>query len=229
MIMKKILLFYVFVALLASCKVDTYPLPSETLTGRLITADGQPLLTEQPNGFRIQLKEIVNGQPSYSPQYFWGKADGSFNNSKIFAGEYIIQPVEGAFLDVDPVQVDIKGGRTEINFEVVPFLTIMADISTSGPDLIVRYRIQKAPGAGKIMTARLLVSKWNPNVGMNRVDYETTRDLSQTDDGTIVITTYQDKIQDVFENGVTYYIRVAALAANTSGRYNFSEVTCLEM
>ena len=105
----------------------------------------------------------------------------------------------------------------------------LADITNSGPDIVARYRIRKAPGAGKIATARLLVSKWNPNVGMNHIDYEAVRSLADTDDEVIVNTTYTDKILDCLEAGVTYYVRIAALSTNTSGRYNLSEVIKLEM
>lgn len=226
--MKKILLYLSALALLVSCNVDTYDVPSETLTGKLVLEDGSPLITEQPNGFRIKLNEIVNGKITDLPQYFWGKADGTFNNSKIFKGEYLVQPVEGAFFEVDPVEISISG-KTELTFEVTPYLTIMADITNSGPDIVARYRIRKAPGAGKIVAARVLVSKWNPNVGMNHLDYEVVRSLSDTDDSVVTSTTYTDKILDCLEAGVTYYARVAALSTNTSGRYNLSEVITIEM
>lgn len=226
--MKKIILILGAFTLLYSCKIDTYPMPSETLTGALVLEDGSPLLTEQPNGFRIQLNEVVGGKISDLPQYFWGKPDGTFNNSKIFKGDYVVQPVEGAFFPVDPVEIRIEG-TTRLTFEVVPFLDIMADVTNSGADLVVRYRIRKAQGAGKVTTARVLLSKWNPNVGMNRIDQEVVRDLSAVDDGVISSTTYTDRIQDCLESGVTYYVRVAALSVNTAGRYNFSEVVKLEM
>ena len=226
--MKKILYLISALALLVSCTVDTYDVPSETLCGQLLLEDGTPLITEQPNGFRIKLNEIVDGKIADIPQYFWGKADGTFNNSKIFKGDYIVQPVEGPFFEVDPVEVSISG-KTELTFEVTPYLTIMADITNSGPDLVARYRIRKAPGAGKIATARLLVSKWNPNVGMNHIDFEQVRSLSEVDDDVIVGTTYTDKILDCLEVGVTYYARIAALSVNTSGRYNLSEVVKIEM
>ncbi len=126
------------------------------------------------------------------------------------------------------MEVEISGG-TELTFEVTPNLTINASITTSGPDVIAKYRLSKAPGAGKITTVRLLVSKWNPNVGMNHLDRETVRDLSMVKDETVVTTTYTDSVLDCLEPGVTYYARVAALASNTSGRYNFSEVVKIEM
>ena len=227
--MKRILFISCILAALAtSCKIDTYSLPSETLTGKVTCADGSPFITEQPNGFRIRLDEVVNGKITNFPQYFWGKPDGTFRNTKIFKGTYVVQPVEGAFLEVDPVEVEISG-ETELNFEVVPNITINAVITTSGPDVIAKYRLVKAPGAGKITTARLLVSKWNPNVGMNHLDWETVRDLSGVKDEVIAKSSYTDSVLDCLEPGVTYYVRVAALASNTSGRYNFSEVVKIEM
>lgn len=225
---KTIIALCILAVAVVSCKVDTYNLPSETLTGKVVCADGTPFITEQPNGFRIRLDEVVDGKITNFPQYFWGKPDGTFRNTKIFKGTYVVQPVEGAFLPVDPVEVEISG-ETELTFEVTPNITINAAITTSGPDIIAKYRLTKAPGAGKITTARLLVSKWNPNVGMNRLDREAVRDLSGVKDEAIVTTTYTDSVLDCLEPGVTYYVRVAALASNTSGRYNFSEVVKIEM
>lgn len=227
--MKKIaILISVLIPLLCSCTVDTYDSPSETLTGKLICKDGSPLITEQPNGFKVRLNEVVNGKITNLPQDFWGRADGTFTNTKIFKGTYVVQPIEGAFFNVDPVEVDIDG-TMELTFEVTPFLTIAASITTSGPDIIAKYRITKAPGAGNITTARLLVSKWNPNVGMNRVDYEAVRDLGKIDDSIVTSTTYTESIRDCLETGVTYYARVAVLSSNVAGRYNFSEVVKIEM
>ena len=67
--MKKtaIIILSVLTPLLFSCTVDTYDLPSETLTGELVCADGTPLISEQPNGFKIRLNEVVN-VPSALPQ-----------------------------------------------------------------------------------------------------------------------------------------------------------------
>ena len=133
---KTIIALCILAVAVVSCKVDTYNLPSETLTGKVVCADGTPFITEQPNGFRIRLDEVVDGKITNFPQYFWGKPDGTFRNTKIFKGTYVVQPVEGAFLPVDPVEVEISG-ETELTFEVTPNITINAAITTSGPDIIV--------------------------------------------------------------------------------------------
>ena len=83
--MKKIaILISALIPLLCSCTVDTYDTPSETLTGKLVCPDGSPLITEQPNGFKIRLNEVVGGNVTNLPQDFWGRADGTFTNTKIF-------------------------------------------------------------------------------------------------------------------------------------------------
>ncbi|MCQ2143393.1 MAG: DUF3823 domain-containing protein [Bacteroidales bacterium] len=230
--MKKIASTLFILAALAlavsSWKPDTHALTDGWLHGKLITPDGGTLITEQPNGFQIRLNEIVKGEISTLPQDFWGKADGTFNNTKIFRGSYVVQPINGAFLPVDPVEIDIDS-NTEIDFEVTPNCTIDADVTNSGRDLVARYRITKDPDAGKITKARVLVSKWNPNVGMNHIDKEVVRDLDGIDDTVIQKTLYTDTILDLFEVGVTYYVRIAALCENAAGRYNFSETFVLEM
>ena len=220
--MKKIafLICFILPLFLVSCELDTYDLPGETLEGKLVDPEGNPLITEQPNGFKIRMYE----EGSTTPYDFWGKPDGTFRNTKIFKAKYKIVPVDGAFFPVDTVEKVIKG-KVNLVFEVTPFVTIDATITQSGANLVASYKIKKAPGAGKIQNARLLISKWNPNVGMNYNDKEVLRDLTGTDDAAIQLATYTDTAVDYLESGVTYYARVAVLSANTAGRYNFSPVT----
>ncbi|MDP3445689.1 MAG: DUF3823 domain-containing protein, partial [Ignavibacteria bacterium] len=94
----------------------------------------------------------------------------------------------------------------------------------NGTNLKATYTIQSAVGAGKIQSARLLVNKWDPNVGMNYSDKNVIRDLKTIPDATIVQTEYTDEIPGYLQSGVTYYARVAVLANNSIGRYNFSTV-----
>ncbi|RYY35723.1 MAG: DUF3823 domain-containing protein [Sphingobacteriaceae bacterium] len=206
--------------LTACSKTDTYDLPNETLIGVLEDADGNPYITEQPNGFQIKI--IENG--STTPREFWGMADGKFNNTKIFKGTYKIVPVNGAFFPVDTVTREISG-VTNLNFTITPYLKIDAAISQYGPDLKAVYKISQAPGAGKITNVRILINKWNPAVGMNFSDKSVTRDLSGTPDATVVQTEYTDMVTDYLESGVTYYARVAVLSENSLGKYNFSTVS----
>lgn len=207
------------ILLATSCGVDNYVPPNATLQGELRAPDGNLLITEQPNGFKIRI--IEEGSPQNRD--FWGKPDGTFLNTKIFNGRYKIIPIDGAFFPVDTVETEISGVTT-INFEVTPYLTIDASIAQEAGVLRATYTISQAAGAGKINNARLLVSKWNPNVGMNHNDQSVVRDLLAVPDATVIQTEYTDEIAGYLESGVTYYARVAVLANNPLGRYNFSPV-----
>ena len=210
----------IFLLFIASCGIDNYELPAETLQGRLTDAAGNPYITEQPNGFQIRLYETGSPQP----RDFWGKPDGTFMNTKIFKGEYKILPINGAFFPIiDTVKTTISG-ITTVDFKITPYATVTATFKANGKDLTATYRIKKDPAAGKISAARVLVNRWNPNLGMNYSDKSMVRTLSSVTDETIMATDYTDVITGYLESGVTYYARVAVLATNSLGKYNFSVV-----
>jgi hypothetical protein len=227
--MKKInLLLCLFIATIAiSCeKLDNYDAPNETLTGRVIDqTTGEPIISEQPNGFRIKLLE-TSWSDNPQPEYFWGKADGTFNNTKIFAGTYSVSPVEGAFFDVDPQQVEIKGS-VDIEFKVTPYLTVNATEikKIDAETLEVSYTISRTKVGDKIIDARVFVST-NPNVGTNIIDSNLSplRDLQNISDNEILNTTYKETIKGL-KSGKKYYVRVGARTNNASKRYNFTKIT----
>ncbi len=216
----KLIVFSILILVGSSCQLDDYSLPAETLKGHLYDADGKAFISEQPNGFQIQLYE----GSSINKLVFWGKPDGTFQNTKLFKGKYTVEPVEGAFFPVEKKEVTISGVSI-VDFEVIPFLYIDATIVSEGKNIKATYKIKQSNGAAKILKARLLVSKWNPNVGMNYNDYETQRDLSAVSDVVIGSTEYIDYVNDIMASGVTYYARVVALSDNSAGRYNLSPVT----
>jgi hypothetical protein len=220
--MKKITYIFSLILLLSvtSCEIDNYDLPAETLQGKLTDSAGNQFITEEPNGFQIRL--IETGSPQ--PRDFWGKPDGTYKNRKIFRGEYKILPINGAFTPIaDTVKTTISGVTT-VDFKITPYATVTAIFTANGKDLTATYRIKKDPAAGKISAARVLINKWNPNLGMNYSDKSIVRDLSKITDETIVATDYTDVVAGYLESGVTYYARVAVLATNSLGKYNFSIV-----
>ncbi len=229
--MKKIIyLFYIALAstvFIACTEIDNYDAPAETLTGSVIDeVTNKPIITEQPNGFRIRLSE-VSWSDNPQPEYFWGKADGTFNNTKIFKGTYEITPVEGAFFPVDPVKSEIKG-TTNIDFKVTPYLTVTAsDISVSNGVLNVTYNISRSKVGDKIIDSRVFVST-NPHVGTNVLsnDLSPLRDFSEIDDEEVLKTTFKESIEGL-EKNKTYYVRVGARTNNQSKRYNFTEIVTI--
>jgi hypothetical protein len=119
-----------------SKKVDNYAAPDQTLRGRIIdagTGKNVPgeVSGENGTGTRIELREL-SWSDNPTPLYLATMQDGTYNNTKIFAGHYKIS-ADGAFVPLvqtgaNPVdkskEVDIQGGVTEVDFSVEPFLRI---------------------------------------------------------------------------------------------------------
>lgn len=131
----KRLTFYIAIGMAmltaSSCsKFDNYDAPDQTVQGAITdVATGKAVQTEVTTtdnaltaGTRIQLIE-VSYSPTATPQYLGSKQDGTFINTKLFAATYKVTPT-GAFVPPTPKTVEVKGGVTEVNFQVEPFLNI---------------------------------------------------------------------------------------------------------
>lgn len=226
--MKKIhcLLCVIVGLLITSCNtLDDYDEPQEAIVGSVVDeVTNKPILTEQPKGFKMKMDEVSWSDAPRS-EFFWGKADGTFKNMKIFKGTYEVSPVEGAFFPVDPVKIEIAG-TVQIEFKVTPYLSIhVKDISVANGELKVTYTLSRAKVGDKIIDSRIFVST-NPYVGTNILinDLSPMKNLESMDDSEILKTTFTETIKGL-ENGKTYYVRVGARTNNAWKRYNFTETT----
>lgn len=106
-----------------SCESDNYDAPEETFRGAFIDkVTKEPFQTAIGNtGIRIRMMEY-SWSDTPQPYDFNCMMDGTFNNNKIFAGNYGIIP-EGAFVPLDEEVMDIKG-TVEKTFEVEPLLRL---------------------------------------------------------------------------------------------------------
>src|SRR5665647_1027720 len=96
--MKKILILNLILGafFLYSCKLDNYSVPDMTLDGSVVDkVTGENIQTRQPDGIKIRLVE--QGYSNPQPYDFWTKSDGSFRNTRLFAGKYKVIAMEGAF------------------------------------------------------------------------------------------------------------------------------------
>lgn len=139
--MKKII-FYPLLSLLftfSSCslfELDNYDEPGETLQGEVVdVATGDPVLTDQGSeGIRVRLTELSWGDNvNHNPDFFC-MPNGTFQNTKLFKGNYNIR-IDGPFIplvrennDGVPLADESKtmniAGVTKVKFEVQPFLKI---------------------------------------------------------------------------------------------------------
>jgi hypothetical protein len=139
--MKKISYYTLFLSLLSltSCslfELDNKDAPGETIQGEVVAAGtGEPVLTDEGSeGIRVRLTELSYGDNVTPNPDFFAMPDGTFQNTKIFKGNYNIR-IDGAFIPL--VREDDRGvpiadesqtmdisGTTQVRFEVQPFLKV---------------------------------------------------------------------------------------------------------
>ncbi len=204
-----------------SCKKDNYPAPNAAIQGKITDAvTNASFQTEQPNGVKIRLIEESYGT-NVTPIDFWCSSDGSFENTAVFADKYKIIPVEGAFFPADTAEITVNGLVT-VNFKVTPFLTITATATPSTGSVTTTYTISRTQAGGKIMACKTLVSSV-PSVSTAINEFNVTHDLSGSTDQHILGDQFTDTVTGL-TSGNTYYVRVAAIAANANNKYNYSGV-----
>lgn len=127
------------IGMLSSCSLfeaDNYEAPSVTLKGTVVDAQtGQPVLTDQGSeGIRVRLTELSWGNNVEHNPDFYCMPDGTFQNTKLFKGNYNIT-VDGPFIPLVRTDMDGKvlsddsknmelNGSHEIKMEVHPFLKV---------------------------------------------------------------------------------------------------------
>jgi hypothetical protein len=224
--MKRILfLIAVAIAVLASCdmgKIDNFDQPNGaiygTVTDELTKGAFQ---SEQPNGYQI----ILNEKGGTIPIRFWGKPDGTFENAWIFQNDYEVS-IEGAFFPVQPVNVTV-GSRTEVNFQVTPFLAITdVSVQSLSGKITASYKIARSRVGDKIMERKTVVSDV-PTANNAVFVAKSETNVSNLSDEEILTASFTDEISGL-EKG-TYYVRIAARTANATGRYNYSKIIEIEM
>ena len=231
--MKKFIFSLVYITtsiLLVSCEIDNYVEPDGHLTGRVIDAvTGLPLITEQPSGFRIRYQEI-SWDDDAQAQGFWGKADGTFNNIKLFAGTYLINAIEGPFPEPLPQMVRIESGKTTtVEFTVTPYISFR-DLSVVREDERIRasFTLSKNVPDASLQNYRVFATKATPYVGVEMFDGDVS-----TGEATITESDMDVPISVLlpanFIAGKTYYVRIGARCQNPQNRYNMTEIVKIQM
>lgn len=139
--MKKLLSYIPFLAILtlSACnlfEIDNYKAPSKTLKGEVVDAEtGEPVLTDQGSeGIRVRLTEESWGENVTPNPDFYCMSDGTFRNTKLFAGTYNVR-IDGPFIPLlreddrgvplaDETQTVVINNSATVKFEVQPFLNV---------------------------------------------------------------------------------------------------------
>ena len=236
--MKKInYLLCLFSSILAfsSCtKFDNYKAPEETLKGQVINKNtGAPLQTEMgEGGLRIKLMEY-SWSDSPTPYYFGGMQEGTFQNTKIFAGEYGIT-VMGPFVPLPEETHKVKG-VVDLKWEVEPFLDIEwvgEPVINSDKTVTVQAKIKRGTNnpdyQQRVSDVRFFVVSGAPYVGENNKDERYCVFYGGDEANSMVggqVLTFTTKMP--LQSGFTYRLRVGArIDKDVEGtrRYNYNEM-----
>jgi hypothetical protein len=219
-----IILLFVTGMFFTSCEIDNRDEPNGGIYGTIVdNIKNEPLQSEQPNGFQVILEE----KDMPTTIRFWGKPNGTFENTWIFPNEYKVK-VEGAFFPVEPVAVTL-GTRTEVNFTVTPFLALTnVEIIAGSGEIISNYKIERSKAGDKIVERKTLVSDI-PTVNNSVFIVKAETSLSDISDEDILATQKFTDVVSGLESGKKYYVRVAAKTVNSLNRYNYSNIFEVEV
>ncbi|HTJ14932.1 MAG TPA: DUF3823 domain-containing protein [Dinghuibacter sp.] len=230
------LLFAAFAVLAAaSCaKTDNYAAPNSTFQGNFIdSVTGQNLLTET-GGAQLMLKQL-SWSSTPDPYYIPAKPDGSFEDTRIFSGNYSVIPTQGAFWPTDSIVKQISGNTT-VNFTVTPYLEITNFNHTQDADSLVMTCQLSAPrtdGLPEILEIWPFVNSTEYVGSGAYISNFTISDQSNgsynlapintTWNATIAATTYKCVVHGLIA-GRTYYARLGVRVNDSYKKYNFSPV-----
>lgn len=221
-------------ALLTSCDLDNYDEPSETFTGQFVDKNTQePIQTEiGDHGIQLYMYE-TSYKDNPTPWTFTAMQDGKFNNTKVFAATYKVQPY-GPFVPIDPVEGLKISGTTTQNFEVEPFLRINVVGQPTVTDNKISVTVHIERGTSNpayqqdITDVVLYVNNSSTYVGDNNYDARVTTRLTGDDaknalNNTVTLTS--DDVDKANGGHQNYYIRVGAridYQTNGFARYNYT-------
>ncbi len=240
--MKKILYIILGVMLFSvtSCmKVDNWDEPGAKISGRVIDSyTGENLLSSQGEwGIRIWERTWTKSVPNN--QSLTVKQNGSYNNSKLFAGTYDMLPYGGPFWPVDTIKNVVFGGGTQQDFTVTPYLQLTNfEVSLNGLKLTMKCHL-KAPrreGLPNLVEIKPFLSLTTFCGATNAIDIGEYSNMRKQ-----INRSWMEEVGDVDESGVyrigpvpvkagyTYYVRLGANVNDANRKYNYSEIIKVEV
>lgn len=232
----------------ASCGDDNYPEPKETFRGKFIDkGTGKPFQTAIGNtGVRIRMMEY-SWSDTPKPYDFNCMMDGTFNNTKIFAGEYGITP-SGAFVPLAEERIKIKK-TVEKTYEVEPILRVdWVNEPIVNADRTVTFEVKVTYGTDNATYQKPLREVWlfvsetdyvgdfsySPNYSVNLKPNQLgvgDNDLLPANGITFVVKTSQSS-KPFPEYGRKYFFRIGArtdVTFDATNRYNYTDIKTIDI
>ena len=238
--MKKITYLFLGMVLvsLSSCyKSDNWAAPDVQISGNIIDSyTGKPLLSSQAD-WSIRIWERSWKESVPVNQSIPVKQDGSYSNSKLFAGTYDMLPYGGPFWPTDTVKNVVfggGGGKGSQDFTVTPYLQLTDfEATLSGTDLTLKIRLKAPKRVGlpnlvEIKPYLSLTSFVGESNYINIPEYNNKRIQINKPWLTEVGDIESSKIYTIgplpIKSGYTYNVRVGANVNDANRKYNYSEI-----
>jgi hypothetical protein len=219
---------------MVACEIDNYDAPDATIQGTIYDSESQkPLQVDHGAGI-IRMKE-VSWAKGDSTAYIGNQTlkvqqDGTYRNTKWFAGEYRMLPYNGAFFPYDDENKDLDNagelvkitGAVTKDFTVTPYLSIAwveepIVLSDNRIRCSVRFKRNQKPGyeIPDVKEAWLLVSR-NVNTSSRDLDlYPLKMDLTNEMEGSVLEFTTSRAVK---YTGINYWIRVSMNCQTAAGK-----------
>ncbi len=215
--MKNILFFLLTLLILSGCKVDNYNEPNLTVSGRIIDSQTNALVESGgSNGGTIV--KFYQGN-STQALLFKTMSDGTFTNSRVFAGNYRYV-AEGPFqIMTDTLSIAVTA-NAQIDIKVVPNVRLTTSVvSKSGTEAVIKVTYEKVPVSQTLTKLGLVWSNViEPNIFTFTGGNIITKDVQSMN----LTSGDQEFTITGLKAGTKYFVR-ATSATNAPGNYyNYS-------
>ena len=225
---------------LASCEKDNYDAPEAAIAGQITDQHGNPFQTANGKGsMSMRLIEIsyAHGDESIvvTPQDLNMKQDGSYVNTRLFAGTYEVTPWQGAFFeDVETKTVELKNGETTtVDFSVTPYLTlewVKEPYLTEDNYLEASFKFTRngkdRDDVPDVKDCCIWISRTQYCGTEGDGNYTpATTTITNADEGAEI--TLRSKI--AIKYSMKYWVRIGARCNDTYQKYNFTDIKEIEV
>ncbi len=221
-------------AAVSSCiKKDNFDGPNASLEGTVMDETNKIAVQTCTGNFSIRLEQI-DWSDVPTPQNIPIKIDGTYKNSKLFAGHYRISLFGGAFWPTAPQELDIRQG-TRLDFQVTPYLYIndftaeLIDSTTLKLKFSLAAPIEGIPNIIDIQPYVNTTTIVGPGASISQ--YSESRRLTPKSPATVwewsTMTPAEKSPEIIIPNmlrGRTFYVRVGARLDDTQKNSNLSPV-----
>ena len=216
--MRNILFFLFTLLVLSSCEIDNYDEPNLTVSGRIVDAQTNALVESGGSNSGTIVKFYQNN--SAQALLFKTMPDGTFTNSRVFAGNYRYV-AEGPFQVITDTPSIVIKANTEIEIKVTPNVRLIASVvSKSGTTAVIKVTYEKL-AVGQAL--KFLGVAWstvtNPNKFAFGVDGGYIENNVQSQD--LSSGEQQFTITGLKPN-TKYYVRASAQVIAPGNYYNYS-------